>query len=183
MKDHKVKELEVPENFPAGFLDPLRSRGFQIHIKSNPFFEERTVKTAEEIRAIQNAIRNVEKAVGLAIETLRKSVIKKGRLYHHGQLLTSEAIKKIINVKLMELDAIAAHSIVACGRQGVDPHNQGSGPLYAHQSIIMDIFPRDSKSRYFADFTRTVVRGKASEKLKRMFAAVEEGQEIAFRKI
>ncbi|HLD50407.1 MAG TPA: M24 family metallopeptidase, partial [bacterium] len=53
----------------------------------------------------------------------------------------------------------------------------------ANQSIIMDIFPRDSETRYFADLSRTVVRGKASPKLKKMFAAVLEGQEIAFRAI
>ena len=83
----------------------------------------------------------------------------------------------------MENNCIAAHSIVACGINGVDPHHQGSGPLYANQSIIMDIFPRDSESRYFADITRTVVRGKASPKLKKMFEAVLEGQKIAFRSI
>jgi len=55
--------------------------------------------------------------------------------------------------------------------------------LYANQSIIMDIFPRDSQSRYFADLTRTVVRGKASPKLKKMFEAVKEGQQIAFKSI
>jgi Xaa-Pro aminopeptidase len=38
-------------------------------------------------------------------------------------------------------------------------------------------------SRYYADLSRTVVRGKASPKLKRMFAAVKEGQETAFRMI
>ncbi|MBI3307041.1 MAG: aminopeptidase P family protein [Candidatus Omnitrophica bacterium] len=183
LKSQRVQNFEVPGNFPAQYLDPLRARGFQIEIKGDPFFEERTVKSPEEIRAIAQAIKNVEIAVGLAIQTLKKSVIRKGKLYFHGERLTSESIKKIINVKLMELDCIAAHSIVACGNHAVDPHDQGSGPLYAHQSIIMDIFPRDSKSRYFADFTRTVVRGKASEKLKKMYAAVKEGQDIAFKKI
>jgi len=47
----------------------------------------------------------------------------------------------------------------------------------------MDIFPRDSKSRYFADFTRTVVRGKASKKLRAMYKAVDEGQKIGFKMI
>ena len=47
----------------------------------------------------------------------------------------------------------------------------------------MDVFPQHAKSRYFADITRTVVKGKASEKVKRMFTAVKEGQEIACRMI
>ena len=183
LKNQRVKDLLVPGNFPVEYLDPMRKRGFKIAYQSDPFFEERTVKTKEEIKAITQALRHTEAAVTAAIETIRKSVIKKGKLYFHGSVLTSEAIKKIINVKLMENNCLAAHSIVACGADGVDPHNQGSGPLYAHQSIIMDIFPRDSESRYFADLTRTVVRGKASPKLKKMFEAVREGQEIAFRSI
>jgi Xaa-Pro aminopeptidase len=83
----------------------------------------------------------------------------------------------------MESGCIAAHTIVSYGRQCVDPHDQGSGTLPANESIIMDVFPRSSESRYFADMTRTVVRGKASPKLKKMYRAVREGQEIAFSKI
>ena len=183
LKTNRVKHLQVPGNFPIEYADPFRKRGFEIQFRSEPFFEERTVKSKEEIRAITKAIRHTEAAVSAAIETIRKSVIKKGKLYFDGSVLTSEAIKKIINVRLMENNCIAAHSIVACGINGVDPHHQGSGPLYANQSIIMDIFPRDSESRYFADITRTVVRGKASPKLKKMFEAVLEGQKIAFRSI
>ncbi len=183
LKTNRVKHLQVPGNFPIEYADPFRKRGFEIQFRSEPFFEERTVKSKEEIRAITKAIRHTEAAVSAAIETIRKSVIKKGKLYFDGSVLTSEAIKKIINVRLMENNCIAAHSIVACGINGVDPHHQGSGPLYANQSIIMDIFPRDSESRYFADITRTVVRGKASPKLKKMFEAVLEGQKIAFLSI
>lgn len=182
-KKNRAKNFDVPGNFPLDYADALRKRGLKLTPKADPFFEKRTRKTPAEIRAIENAIRHVETAVGLAIKTLQKSVIKKGRLYYHGNVLTSEAIKKIINVSLMENDCIGAHSIVACGAHAVDPHNEGSGPLYANQSIIMDIFPRSSKSRYFADFTRTVVRGKASKKLKAMYDAVHEGQKIGFKLI
>lgn len=182
-KSQKAVEFTVPANFPLSFADPLRQRGFKIGFKPDPFFEERTVKSKEEIQAVTKALRFTEKAVAKAILAMKKSVIRRGRLYLDGSVLTSERIKKIINVSLMEDGCIAAHSIVACGIDCVDPHNQGSGPLYAHQSIIMDIFPRDSETRYFADLSRTVVRGKASPKLKKMFAAVLEGQDIAFRAI
>ncbi len=182
-KNEGAVDFEVPGTFPLSYADRLRQRGFTLTPKPDPFFPERTVKTKEEIAAITKAIRHTENAVEAAIEALRKSVIKSGKLYLDGSVLTAEAIKKIINVRLMENNCIAAHSIVACGIQGVDPHNQGSGPLYADQSIIMDIFPRDAESRYFADLSRTVVRGKASPKLKKMFDAVLEGQETAFKSI
>lgn len=182
-RSEKAEEFLVPATFPIEFADPLRERGFKLTFKRDPFYEERTVKTKEEIAAITRAIRHTEDAITAAIQAIRKSVPKKGKLYLRGEVLTSEAIKKIINVKLMENNCIASHSIVACGIDCVDPHNQGSGPLYANQSIIMDIFPRDSETRYFADITRTVVRGKASPKLKKMFDAVIEGQNIGFRSI
>jgi Xaa-Pro aminopeptidase len=47
----------------------------------------------------------------------------------------------------------------------------------------MDVFPQHARSRYFADITRTVVKGRASQKVRRMFQAVREGQEIAYRMI
>lgn len=182
-KERGANVFTVPGNFPIEFSDPLRRRGFNITFRSEPFFEARTVKTKEEIKAITHAIRCTEKAVQAAIHAIRKSAIKRGRLYLHGEVLTAEKIKKIINVGLMEMDCIASHSIVACGLQGVDPHNEGSGPLYANQSIIMDIFPRHAGTRYYADLTRTVVRGKASPKLKKMFQAVKDGQDYAFKRI
>lgn len=183
LKRHRVQSFIVPENFPISFADPLRQRKFTITYQPAPFFPERTVKTKEEVKAIQGAIRHTEKAILAAISVIRKSVIRRGRLYYQGSVLRSEDIKKVINVYLMEKGCIASHSIVSCGRQCVDPHDEGSGPLYANQSIIMDIFPRDSHTRYHADISRTVVRGKASSKLKAMFQAVLEGQAIAFSRI
>lgn len=182
-KSRKAISFTVPSNFPLGYADQLRKRGLKIQTRPAPFFEARTVKTPAEVRAITQAIRHVEVAVGLAIQTLKKSVIRRGKIYYRGEKVTSESLKKIINVSLMENDCIGAHSIVACGEHAVDPHNEGSGPIYANQSIIMDIFPRDSRSRYFADFTRTVVKGKASPRLKKMYQAVKEGQEIAFKTV
>lgn len=176
-------EFTVPGSFPLEFADPLRERGLKLKFKTDPFYEERTVKSKEEVAAVTKAIRFTEAAIAKAIQTLKKSVPRRGKLYFHGSVLKSEDIKKIINVSLMENGCIASHSIVACGIQCVDPHNEGSGPLYANESIIMDIFPRDSHSRYFADITRTVVRGKAKPKLKKMFDAVLDGHQIAYKAI
>ncbi len=183
LKERRAQKLVVPDNFPVAFADALRKRKLLLSVQAPPFFQERTMKRPEEVRAVRKAIGHTEKAIRAAIEVMRKSVIKRGRLYYHGNVLTSEAIKKVINVSLMEDGCIASHSIVACGLQCVDPHDEGSGPLYANQSIIMDIFPRDGHSRYFADISRTVVRGKASKKLKAMFDAVLHGQQIAFSAI
>src|SRR5678815_2909803 len=105
------------------------------------------------------------------------------RLSLEDGVLTSERIKKVINVKLMERDCVAQHTIVAGGEQACDPHNEGSGPLPAHRSIIFDVFPRSATSRYFADMSRTVVLGTASPELKRLYGIVKDAQEEAITKI
>ncbi len=183
LKEHGVRSLEVPGNFPIEYADRIRERGYTLSSKPEPFFEERTVKSAEEIREIIQTLRYTEEAIEEAVKVIRASEIRGDYLFYRGEKLTAEAIKKIINVELMKRDCVASHTIVAPGVQGCDPHNAGSGPLLAHQSIIMDVFPHSMATHYFADITRTVVRGKASDKLRRMFDAVREGQDIGFRMI
>jgi len=40
-------------------------------------------------------------------------------------------------------------TIVACGEQAATPHGVGHGPLRAHQSIVIDIFPRHLEHGYW----------------------------------
>jgi Xaa-Pro aminopeptidase len=47
------------------------------------------------------------------------------------------------------------------------------------ESIILDIFPADKASRYYADMTRTVVKGEPGEELQKMYDAVLESQQMA----
>lgn len=182
-QEREVKNVLVPSDFPICYADALRHYGYAIRSKRDPFYEERMIKTPGEIKAIAESLKHTERAITKAVEVLKRSKIKGRYLMYQGKRLTSEAIKQIINVSLMESGCIAAHTIVSSGKQCVDPHNQGSGPLLANESIIMDVFPHSSESRYFADTTRTVVRGRASRKLKKMHQAVREGQDIAFRQI
>ncbi|MBI4358356.1 MAG: aminopeptidase P family protein [Candidatus Omnitrophica bacterium] len=182
-KERRISKILVPANFPIEYADGLRNKGYQIRFKSDPFYEKRMIKTKEEVEAISETQRETERAVAEACRILKKAKIRGRYLIHEGRKLTSEFIKQIINVTLMESGCIAAYTIVACGKQCVDPHNQGSGPLLANESIIMDVFPHSTKTGYFADMTRTVVRGKASDRLKKIYRAVLRGQDIAFKRI
>ncbi len=183
LKERGISRLMVPFNFPVAYADTFRKKGFYLEWKREPFFKDRAIKTKEEIQAITHALRNTEKAIHVAVDVLQKSNIRGKFLIYKEKKLTSEDIKRVINVKLMESNCIAAHTIISCFNDCVDPHNQGSGPLLANQSIIMDVFPHSSETKYFADITRTFVRGKASPKLKKIYAAVKEGQDIAFRQV
>jgi Xaa-Pro aminopeptidase len=183
LKESKIRRLSVPANFPVIHAARLQERGYSLNPKRDPFYEQRVLKTAEEVRHIEDAQRATEEAVAAAHTLLRRAEIKDEQLWLDGEVVTSERIKKFVNVKLMERDCIAQHTIVAGGEQACDPHNEGSGPLPAHRSIIFDVFPRSATSRYFADMSRTVIRGKVSAELKRLYGAVKDAQEDAIDKI
>lgn len=182
-KEHEVTEVLVPANFGFAYAEGLRKKGYRLTTKEEPFFEERLFKKKGEIAKITETQRATEEAVQAGIDTIRRSRITNGKLYLNGKVLTAEAVRKTIHLKLMELECVAEHTIVACGKDSVDPHNQGSGPLLANEAIVLDVFPRSAKHGYFADMTRTVVKGKAKPKLKKMYQLVKEGQEIAFQSL
>ena len=178
-----ITKVLVPGNFPFSHACRLQELGYQVQAKKDPFYERRVVKTAEEVRYIEAAQRATEQAVATAHAVLHRSTIQKNELWLDGEPLTSERIKKVINVALMERDCVAQHTIVAAGEQACDPHNEGSGPLPAHRSIIFDVFPRSATTRYFADMSRTVVRGMPSPELKRLYQTVKDAQEEAITKV
>jgi Xaa-Pro aminopeptidase len=155
----------------------------RIRVRPDPFVPERHRKDASEVRLITDVQRKTEKAMETAIRWIASASIRRGTLYVGGRPLTAEMVRKRIHLQLMEDNCLGAGTIVACGDQAIDPHNVGSGPLKANQPIVIDIFPRSQESFYFADITRTVVKGKASETVKKMFHTVREGQRIAFSMI
>ncbi|MBI3803282.1 MAG: aminopeptidase P family protein [Nitrospirae bacterium] len=183
LEEQGVKELTVPTNFPLEHADALRTRGFTLSTKKEPFFEERAIKTSEEVDAIRKTQIAVEEAVEEAMNLLRRAEIKNGQIYLEGKALTSESVRSYLHLRLMERDCIGQHTIIACGVDACDPHNEGTGPLRANEPIIFDVFPRSSESRYFADMSRTVVKGRPSDGLKKLYDTVLEGQELGIRKV
>jgi Xaa-Pro aminopeptidase len=178
-----MTDLIVPTNFGVDLADALRERGFRISTRKEPFYPERAIKSPEEVQSVLQTMRATEEAIGHAVEVIRASEIHQEQLYYEGRVLTSEFIKKLINVKLMENDCIAQHTIVACGDDACDPHNEGSGPFRAHEPIVMDVFPKSSKTGYYADITRTVVKGKPSDAVRRLYDTVLQGQELGLQMV
>jgi Xaa-Pro aminopeptidase len=183
LRERGVSRLMVPENFSFEHARQLHARGYELTSKPEPFFEERALKTPEEVQAIETAQRAVEAAVQRAIDLLSAASIQNGVLMHEGEPVTSERIKKLINVALMEQDCVGQHTIIAGGVQACDPHNEGSGALKAGEPIVMDVFPRHVASRYFADMSRTVLKGKARPQMKRLYDAVLAAQEEAIASV
>ncbi len=180
-KERGVRAAEVPATFPIALADRLRALGYTLTVRKDPFFPERMIKRKEEIEAIREAIRLTEGAIKSAVDVIAQADIQGEELWLRGRPLTSELIRKVLHLALMGSDCLGRETIVAGGTQACDPHCIGSGTLRAHWPIVLDVFPVSMKTRYFADITRTVLKGKPSEKVKTMYRLVREGQEIGFK--
>ena len=182
LHDFRIRNVEVPTSFPIGLAKQLR--GVRLGVKPDPFFPEREIKTPTEVARLADAMHLAEEGMQSAVNVLRLSRIGRGGfLYRRGKRLTAEDVQGVINATIAGLGGIASHTIVACGNQGCDPHEGGHGPLRAHTTIILDIFPRDTHTGYCGDITRTIVRGRASAAVKKMYAVVGMAQQLAFQKL
>ncbi|MFZ3314159.1 MAG: M24 family metallopeptidase, partial [Methanothrix sp.] len=63
------------------------------------------------------------------------------------------------------------------------PHARGTGPLPANSPIVIDIYPRSKTHRYYADMTRTVLRGEAPLEANELYHAVLAAQEAGIKAI
>jgi Xaa-Pro aminopeptidase len=173
----KIKSFLVPEQFPAGLLEILRAKGLKLTVSHEPFFPERARKTEDEVRKLTAALRVAETGLRRGIDVLRASKPGKGgALKWSGAPLTSERLRAEMDAAVLHAGGSPANTIVAGGLQGCDPHERGHGPLHTNEAIVLDIFPRHATNFYYGDLTRTVVRGRASEALRKQYATVQNGK-------
>jgi Xaa-Pro aminopeptidase len=183
-RERGIRSLIVPANFSALLSDQLRAKGFSVQIKRDPFWAERETKNRVEVAQITESLRIARLGLEAGIRMLKRTRTKRdGYLYLNGTRLTSEMLKTAVNTTIMAQGWLPSHTIISSGNQCVDPHHEGSGPIRANSSIIFDIFPRSQHNGYFGDLSRTVVRGRASNKLKEIYATVQAGQQIGYEQI
>lgn len=183
-KAEKVRSWEVPADFPLGLATALRRRKLRIIPAKGHFFPARATKTAAEVEHLQRGVQLAELGLARGLEVLREAHIGAADALHwQGAPLTAERLRGEIDAAIMREGAVAKFTIVAPGAEGADPHNQGFGPIRAHQPIVIDIFPRDQRTGYFGDLTRTVVKGRAGEIVQRAFAAVRQARDEAIAKV
>lgn len=183
LQEKKIRRVVVPDSFPFGLARDLKKLGLKLK-PSAGIFPKRELKSADEVKKISAALAMAEVGMAEGMEVLRRAKIARDRkLIYHGVPLTSERLRAVIDCAILQANGLAANTIVAGGRQACDPHERGHGPLRAHEPIVIDIFPRSQRTGYFGDITRTVVRGHASEPVRKLYDTVRQGQKIAFGKI
>ncbi|HUG53369.1 MAG TPA: Xaa-Pro peptidase family protein [Vicinamibacteria bacterium] len=184
LRELKVRRVEVPRSFSLGLAMDLDLRGIRLELGPEPFWPGRERKRPDEVRAIQAALRAAEAGLQAGLGVLRATRIgADGWLRRHGRRFTAEDLRAAVNERIMALGCVPSHTICAPGDQAVDPHEEGHGPIRAHTPVVMDIFPRSERTGYFGDLTRTVVRGRASERLQEVYATVQEGVRLGHRRV
>jgi Xaa-Pro aminopeptidase len=184
LKKRGVKSAMVPANFPLGYAEELAANKIRARATNGLFWPQREAKSNKEVEMMGQALRITEKGLKRAIEVLRASKPGSGkRLRWNGKTLTSEMLRAEIDSAILRAGGIPTGTIVAGSDQACDPHERGFGPLYADSLIILDVFPRDAKTGYFGDMTRTVLRGRASDAQRNLWNTVKAGQALALKKV
>jgi len=179
--------IYVPPNFPTAIADVLRHEGLKITPLFDVIEKARVTKEPDEVEEVKKTQEIAEKVTAEAIELIANTDVAS-----NGVLLFKEDGKKE-PLTAGKLRALFGHryidngfvmeeeTIIACGPKGADPHYRGNAEdeLKANQPIILDVFPRNQVKRYWSDMTRTIVKGKASPKVKEMFEVVLEARDAA----
>jgi Xaa-Pro aminopeptidase len=175
---------EIEGTFPVMYADALRNEGVVLQINPELLVSDRRCKNGEEISAIEEAQRATERAMAHAVGIIADSEPIGDTLHYAGIPLTSERLRSEIELLLMRegMDPSLA-PIVAGGRGAADPHFLGSGPLHPGEAVVIDIFPRSKRTRYYADMTRTVVKGPPSDELRAMYDATARALDAALAAI
>src|SRR6266536_288451 len=184
LRKYGVKSTIVPANFPLGYAEELAANKIRVRATNGLFWPEREAKSDKEIEMIGRALRITELGLKRAVEVLKASKPGTGqRLRWSGKTLTSEMLRAEIDSAILRAGGVPTGTIVAGGDQACDPHERGFGPLYANSLIVLDVFPRDAKTGYFGDMTRTVLCGRASDAQRKLWNTVKAGQALALKKV
>ena len=174
------KPIYVPPTFQAMLADVLRNEGLKVAPMFDVMEKARETKEPEEIEAIISVQETVEEATSKAIEFIANAEVGADEtlFYREGgkkKPLIVGRIRAIFDHVFADRGCVAAEeTMITCGPKCAIPHYSGEAGdvLKANQSIVFDVFPRSVKKRYVSDMTRTIVKGKASKAVKKMFETV-----------
>ena len=176
------KKILVPPNFPIALANAL-GEFCSVTVDKGTVLAMRAKKTRPEIRCMKIVQSVTQIAMGHAVSLIKRSVVKKGILHLDGKPLTAEHIKYTMHCMLLEHGCCAEDTIVSCGEDTAIPHMTGTGPLRADEPIIIDLFPVHEESGYYADMTRTFVKGEPSPEILEMYTVLREAKQLAISRV
>lgn len=189
LEDVEVRSVSVPTDFPTSVADRLREEEFTVVPETadltlgGVISDIRATKTDKEIEYLQRAQRANEAAMATVEGLLNQATVENGELRYDGEVLTVERVKMELEMELLRQGCVLQETILACGTDAAEPHNLGSGPLRADETIVVDIYPQDKESKYFGDMTRTFLKGTPSDDIREFYDLALAAQEAAFDEI
>jgi Xaa-Pro aminopeptidase len=177
LRRNDVTSVVCDRSLPMSFAHEIAVVGIGLDYDSDFGTADRRAKDEAELTALREAQKDTEAAMEMACTLVaRATADADGVLQHDGSTLTSERVRHAIDVFLLARNYANPGSIVAGGPQCADCHEHGSGPLRTSETVIIDIFPRNRKTLYNGDCTRTVVHGDIPDAATTIHAIVREAK-------
>ncbi len=181
LESRGVRRVAVGTYFPIGMAERLRGAGIEL-VVDRDLGERRRAKRPDEIAALEATQRATEDAWAKGVEALERATVRAdGTLELAGEPFTAERLRAVVESRLLELGCVSEGAIIAPGKQAADPHLIGSGPLHAGEAIVMDIFPQDKATRYWADMTRTVSKGQPPAEITKLYEITRRAQDVGIK--
>ncbi len=180
LRRHAVTRAAGDRSLPLLYVSLAREAGIEIELDADLGIAERRQKDEQEVELLRKAQRATESAIRMACERIcRANARRDGVLEHDGQAVTSDVVRRWIDLHLMELGYANEDSIVAGGPIGADCHHPGEGDIRTGEPVIIDVFPQDKQSFYHGDCTRMAVHGDVPDSAWRMHEMVAEAKKAA----
>jgi Xaa-Pro aminopeptidase len=145
-----IKHALVPPDFPLAYADAMRAGGVELEIDAERFALRRRVKTPAQLDGIRRAQKAADAAMAEAASLLHALP----------EALSCERVRAAM------IDVCDEHGcdlppdvIVSHGAQSAVGHESGFGEIAPGEPVVVDIWPRDRRSKCWADMTRTFVAG------------------------
>jgi Xaa-Pro aminopeptidase len=175
-----IRTVRSDRSLPLIYAEMARRAGIDVQCDTEMGVLERRCKDEQEIAWMQEAQAATEGAMEMACRLVAHAQARSdGALEVDGEPLTSEIVRWRIDQWLLQRGYSNPESIVAGGAIGADCHDHGHGQLRTGEPVIIDIFPRNRKTLYNGDCTRTVVHGEIPAVLQKMHAAVVAAKQAA----
>lgn len=142
----------------------------------------RRFKTEAEIAEIESVGNRTESVVETVRQMLRDACVRDGAAHLGGEPLTIGRIKDTISIEIVAQGMVEDHeTIVSHGRDAGVPHSRGDRQQVLRPGIplVIDIFPRDARTGWFFDLTRTFCVGDVPAELERAHSLVLEAHSRA----
>lgn len=164
------------------YLNALKTANIDVVYSPEMGVMERRTKSSDELIALKQAQSITEKVMAKACQLVCQAHANiDGILEAEGKPLSSESLRAHIDHWLLDEGFSNPGSIVACGPQGADCHEYGSGPLYTESPIIIDIFPCSKSTHYNGDCTRTAIHGKIPTHIEKAYETVVKAKFAAMK--